>query len=257
MAARRIVTAAVVVAALVGSAAPAAAGGVPNISVTPSTDLVHGQEVAVHGENWRSGSFLVFFQCDARADSVNGCDESNAEFLEPGHPESFSIPFEVERTIQSRRFGIVDCATAPGACVIGVFARPGRMLDSAALGFDPEGPTAPRPLQLDVDVASAVRLRPDGRGARVDVVLRCHPGMHAEVFVQVVQDGGEDDVVASGGRFLDRCRGTRTLTIEVRAQQGGTLTAGHGAVFGQAFGFRFAGERFVEDSEFVEATLGR
>ncbi|HEX9993464.1 MAG TPA: neocarzinostatin apoprotein domain-containing protein [Acidimicrobiales bacterium] len=250
---RRGVAAALAVAALVGGmAAPAgAAARDPSITVEPDTNLVDNQRVVVHGEGWRPNTFLVIAQCDARATSFAGCEDGIGVF-EP--TSEWSVPFEVDRAIDTEAFGRVDCADAAGRCVIGVLARPGRVLETAPLHFDPEGPPADPPLTIEVDVAPTARVRTDARGARIDVTVTCDPGEHAFVDVQLAQDRGEEDAVGFGGVFLRRCRGTQVLTIDLRAFEG-TFVPGDAFVTATAFGFRTNGDQEISDFEFAEVTL--
>lgn len=255
MVARRVVAAVLVLAALVGPALPARAGGEePRIWARPSTGLVHGQVVEVRGEGFGAAEYLVLAQCDRRVDGFNGCDGSNAVFLE-GRLDTFVVMMEVERVVESPRFGAVDCASAPGACVIAVFYRATRPIDVARLAFDPEGPPAPPPMEMDLDIARAARVGADGRRALVDVEVRCEPGMHAYVFVEVMQENGEDDVRGFGEGFVPRCHGTVPLQLEVHAFEG-RFTPGHGVAVGTAFGFRDPDDNEgAEDSELVRVTL--
>lgn len=256
MIARRVVSSAVLLAVLVGSAVPAGAGREePRIWARPSTDLVHGQRVEVRGEGFRGAEFLMLAQCDRRVEAFDGCDGSSAVFLDGG-VEDFAVVMVVERVVDSRRFGAVDCASEPGACVIAAFHRATRPLDVARLAFDPEGPPAPPPLEIDLDIARAARVAPDGRRALVDVEVTCAPGMHAYVFVEVMQETGEDDVRGFGEGFVPRCHGTVPLALEVHAFEG-LFTPGDGVAVGTAFGFRDSDYMEAEDSERVRVTLQR
>jgi hypothetical protein len=257
---RRAAAVALAAVSVIGTAVPGEASTTSaeadpgTITVRPSGDLVDGQEVLVHGEDWPERFFLVVAQCDARVDSFGGCDESNAQFVE-GSTTEFTVRIELDRAIDTVRFGRLDCASAPGACVIAVFYRPGNMLTSARLRFDPNGPPPPPEPQLDIDVAATAKLRPDGDGARIDVRLTCMPGMHVFTFVEIIQDQGEDDAVGFAEVFVERCRGTVTVPLEVRAVEG-RFTPGSALAFGDAFGFRQGDDdEGVGDSEFAEITL--
>lgn len=249
---------ALVLALLLGAAAPATAEPAGTVTVTPSTDLIDDQVVEVHGEGWRPGSFLVIAQCDARATSFAGCDDSAASVIE-GHGESFTVELRVERGVNSSRYGAIDCASAPGACIVAVLYRPGRILASDDLAFDPEGPRPDPPFQIELDLARSVRVGPDGRRAMVDARISCRPGMHVEVWVQVSQENGEDDVHGSGHGILHRCHGATALQVEVRVFEG-ELVSGHGVIAGYAFGFAGGDgplDETDDDFEFVRATFVR
>lgn len=248
---------ALVVALVLGAAAPAVAAEAGTLTVTPSTDLVDDQVVQVTGHDWSSVPFLIIAQCDARATGFGGCDQTAVTFVEAPQG-SFTVDLEVERQITSRHYGTVDCASAPGACIVAALYRPTRVLASAPISFDPEGPAPDPPFQLDVDVARDVRVAPDGRRALVEVRVTCEPGMHLEVFVEVGQENGEDDARGFGGTFVHRCHGTITLEIEVHASDG-AFAPGHGVIMANSLGFRDFDEpeEFAEDFELVRATFGR
>lgn len=250
---RRAVALAIAITALAGGGLPAGAEvRDPSITVVPDTDLVDDQRVLVHGEDFPRQRVFVVGQCDARATDERGCDQSIGLFSES---REWTIDFQVERAIDTV-FGRVDCASGPGACVIAVLHRPGRILLAEPLHFDPEGPPPDPELRIEIDVVESVRLGPDGRHARVDVVVTCQPGQHAFVDVQLAQDAGEEDAIAFGGEFVRRCRGTTPMSIEVRVFEGAGFGPGDGFVVATAFGFRQGDEEPGDvDSEVAEVTL--
>lgn len=249
---RRAVAVAIAIMALAGGGLPAGAEvRDPSIDVFPDTDLVDDQRVFVHGDDFPRHRFFVVAQCDARATDERGCDQSVGLIAST---RQWTIDLQVERAVETS-FGRVDCASEPGACVIAVLHRPGRILLAEPLHFDPEGPPPDPELRIEIDVAESVRLGPDGRHARVDVVVTCDPGQHAFVDVQLAQDAGEEDAVAFGGDFVRRCQGTMPMSIEVRVVEGDRLGPGDAFVVATAFGFRDDGQAEVIDSEVAEVTL--
>lgn len=248
---------ALVVALLVGVATPAgAADEAGTLSVSPSTDLVDDQVVQVTGEGWPPGRFLVIVQCDARADDFGGCDQTAGTIVKD-HDGSFTVELEVERGIDTAQFGTLDCASAPGACVVAAFHRPGRLLAATPISFDPEGPPPTPPFELEVDVARDVRLAPDGERALVDIRLDCRPGMHVVLFASIAQDNGEEDAFGFGEGAVRRCNGETFVQVEVRAFDG-ELDPGHAVLTVEAFGFRdrFDPDEFASDLEFLRVSLG-
>lgn len=238
----------------VGSPAGADRARTPSVAVRPDTDLVDDQRVRVRGEGWRPETFLVIAQCDARATSFKGCDGSFVILL-LASGDTWGVTFRVSRGIDTEEFGRLDCAAEPGACVIGVLARPGRVLAEAPLHFDPEGPPPPPELALDLDLDETVQLLHGGRGARVEVDVVCQPGQHVFVELQLAQDQGEQDVVGFGATEIDRCHGTAHVGIEVRATDGGTFQPGEGFAIVSGFGFRDPEEDGTQDTEFADITF--
>lgn len=240
-------------ALLLGAAAPAVASEAGTLSVSPSTDLVDDQIVQVSGQGWPPDRGLLLAQCDARAVDFAGCDQTAGSFVK-GHNGSFTVDLRVEREISSQRYGTVDCASSPDACIVGAFYRPGRMLTSDAISFDPEGPRPDPPLRLDIDVARDIRLSSDGGRAVVDVRITCQPGMHADFYVEIAQDHGEDDALAANGVFLRRCHGTTQLRLQVHTFEG-QLVPGHAVVMAEGIGFVPDGDDFAHEFELLRVTL--
>ena len=95
---------------LTAQGAEAQAG--PAVTVTPSTGLQDGQVVTVTGTGFTTGtSDIGLAQCPASPSSFILCV---GQKVVPASQGSFSATFTVRRIV-----GGVDCASAPGACVIG------------------------------------------------------------------------------------------------------------------------------------------
>ena len=125
-----------------GSAAGAvgAAAAVPTLTVTPSTDLVAGQQVTIAGTGFAAGQYLIA-QCTAGGSDPNACDLNGVLVVTPDASGAFSQDAPLRRTLRlfDQR---VDCASAPGTCEVvaidfrtfeGAVAR-------APLSFDPSAP---------------------------------------------------------------------------------------------------------------------
>jgi hypothetical protein len=141
--------------------APAFPG--PSATVTPSTDLVDGQTVAVDGENLDPGNGAYVVQCAAGGTDALRCDTSqigSAAVDDTGHA---TMSYAVKRTITAQTIlvgpGIpkvpatgpdtvgddtVDCASGAGACTLTLLFSGGS--DSAVsvpLTFDSSVTTEP------------------------------------------------------------------------------------------------------------------
>lgn len=116
MAARRAVRVLLVVLLMsttTGTAAPVAAQeSGPTVSVAPSADLQDGQEVAVSGTGFRSGSTIFVGQCPQGWEGVSACEPRTQ--LRPDAQGSFTVTVPAYRFL---RGGTVDCAVQ--ACEIG------------------------------------------------------------------------------------------------------------------------------------------
>lgn len=243
---------AVVAAAVVAGPAPAGAAEAGDVRVNPSTDLVDGQEVRVVGTGWRPNSFLVVAQCDRRVEGFGGCGGDEVVFVQTGEDGRFAMPFTVDRAITTR-YGYVDCASAPGACVIAVFSRPGRVLAVARLHFDPEGPAPQPPPEIDVDVDRDALVKPNG-GAVVRGRVTCSEGLFVELFVEVHQDDGEDDTSGAGLTFFE-CHGTTDWEVRVHPYTAAGFRPGHAVANAQAFASDESHEDGTFDSEVIRITL--
>jgi hypothetical protein len=126
------------------AAVTAAAAVAKTVTVTPHTDLVSGQRVAVSGTGF-ADTPVVVVECAAGATSPYDCDLNGFDVLEPAADGSVSTQFAVHRRVLASS-GTVDCASAAGACVIGLASLSSlAAFDATApLTFDPNAP-APNP----------------------------------------------------------------------------------------------------------------
>jgi hypothetical protein len=127
-----------------GPSAGVVAAAAATITVTPDTDLVSGQRVAVTGTGF-SGSPVVIVECGAGAAGPLDCDLNSFDVLNPAANGSVSTQFAVHRRVVAST-GTVECADAPGACVIGLtpIVNVAGIEATAPISFDPNAP-APDP----------------------------------------------------------------------------------------------------------------
>lgn len=148
---RRRFSAVVVAAALCTSlSAPVAAGAVepppgPSITVDPSVDLVSGQSVEVTGVGFPAGTSVGVIQCENGAFELSGCDMGEFRLPVTDAAGSFTTTIGVRRRIWVDG-EILDCAAAPGACMIGAAALSDYETSAGApLSFDPDAPVPTEP----------------------------------------------------------------------------------------------------------------
>lgn len=95
----------------------------PALAANPSTGLIDGQVVEVHGTNLvpitgpAHSAELFLSQCAAGATSYTECDRFVVGHARPGLDGSFTTAFTVVRVLHLDS-GVLDCAEAPGACEI-------------------------------------------------------------------------------------------------------------------------------------------
>ena len=118
----------------------------PDVSLTPSDDLIDRQQVAVYATGFIPGEFVTAVQCAVQNLDKNPCSESFGYGFAGGQADptgavAFGITVRRAVRVNNARF---DCASAPGACVVAVQAT-GGPLGTAPLGFDPSVPLPPPP----------------------------------------------------------------------------------------------------------------
>lgn len=89
----------------------------PTVSVSPNTDLLDGQEVAVRGGGYGPGGTIGIVQCPSGADSIDDCDNDTATTLSVDGQGHFDTTLFVERVITDAHGVSTDCTVA-GACVV-------------------------------------------------------------------------------------------------------------------------------------------
>jgi hypothetical protein len=180
-----------------GTGASAAAAS-PEISgsftVSPTTDLVDGQVVSVHGTGFEDGGgYLSLWQCEAGGrPHLQDCNDADQDdpIYDLGPRGTFDVTFRLEAAFVLESGRAIDCRDAPGTCVITLFAEDPSGIPDVPLSFDPTAPLDPPPTVtvtpsdlVDGQMAHAevTGFRPN-TGARVKVCngpsssARCHEG---------------------------------------------------------------------------------
>jgi hypothetical protein len=159
----------------------------PVLTATPATGLVDRQivRVTVTGATRAPDAGVTpLQQCAARPDGradTSRCDEWWSDPV--GETDGASEVFEhrVYRVIETPQ-GPVDCATAPGGCVLARDASRGDRAAAVAVAFDPAAPAGPPPA-ITVEPATGL----DDR-ATVTVV---GTGFRPDGFIEVAQCASE------------------------------------------------------------------
>jgi hypothetical protein len=107
------------------------------VHVTPNTGLVEGQTVSVEVSGLSAVNVGVA-ECQAGATGINDCDLGTAIF-----PGGFPTTFVVHRFITIGSNTTIDCAAAPGACIIGAadIGDINATIGTAPIAFAPPSPT--------------------------------------------------------------------------------------------------------------------
>lgn len=151
--------------ALAAGAAPAA----PTVTVAPSTGLVDGQVIAVHGEGFDELRFgyVLFQQCAAGA-TRRGCHISDVA-ADPvqGPGGTVDQDLRVQAVFRGEDGIEVDCRVAPGTCVVRAATEAGTAAVDAPLTFDPGAALDPPPTvtvtpETDLVDGQVVRVEVDG-----------------------------------------------------------------------------------------------
>lgn len=128
-----------------GSSGRQAEAGSPTVTVTPPTDLVHGQTVTIRGRGWRPGAPLVALQCAVGVAVVLGCelltDEDEFFAFRAGSQGRFGTQEELDVVVDTSD-GPVDCRTDPCQVLVGGLEYGGPV--GADVAFDPAGPDPTR-----------------------------------------------------------------------------------------------------------------
>ncbi len=91
----------------------------PPVTVTPSTGLSNGDTVDVSGSGFTAGATIGMAVCTAATTSINNCDISHPNLQTADANGGFQTTFVVNDQFTTSS-GPVDCAAAPGTCVLGV-----------------------------------------------------------------------------------------------------------------------------------------
>jgi Neocarzinostatin family len=220
-------------AATVALASPASAQ--PMITVTPDTDLVDFQTVTVSGSGFAADTTLGIAMCTAGASSMDDCDLGTSILVQSDANGGFTTDFTVERLIETPASGPVDCAVAPGACLLGVANLADFSQAAAApLAFDPNVPPQPR-LEIGLTIDPVGSVTPKTGAATVTGTVTC--SSPAEVFVDVSasQRAGRVNVLGFGFAEVS-CEGEATWSTSLEPFNG-RFVGGKLLVDAFAFGF--------------------
>ena len=191
-------------------------------TVTPSTGLAYAEDVTIDGTGYAPSAVFGALQCMAAATGLEHCNSSSLTLH--GTDGSGNVTF----SMPVRRFFIVggttvDCADAPGTCVVGAGnSLTASLLDTKPLTFDASAPIPPDPvitatpnsglgLETTVTVTGS-GFDPDGFVA----VMQCVAG--AADQSDCSQLGGAFTVADSSGEISTNPivrRGIRTATDPV------------------------------------------
>lgn len=133
----------------------------PAVSVSPSTNLVQGQTVTVRGSGLPPNESEAVLQCVSGGNDVfSFCDIGGFVSTTTDSNGSFSTSFTVRRILETSQ-GRVDCASAPGRCIVAVSPFDTNYVASTPLSFDPNGPL---PVLLDITVTDISAVVKDNKG---------------------------------------------------------------------------------------------
>jgi hypothetical protein len=226
--------------AVLGSAAPAFAAG--SIVVSPSTDLLDGQTVEVSGTGFTANTFLGIAMCEPAPSSTLDCDLSPLGTVTTDGEGSFTTTFSVRR-IMSTSNGNIDCADAPGTCVVVVGETDFTQIATFPLSFDPEGPFIP---PLDMTFVLDPRAVIDRRTGIVTLTatVTCSRPTTAFVSGELLQIVRED--VAEG--FMDGSApcDEQARAVILRAKSTGVAEFKQGKAIARGSAFASEGGDFVQ-----------
>jgi hypothetical protein len=123
----------------------------PTIAVAPFTNLVHLQEVRVAGFGFAPDAGVVVGQCVAGIDDISACDGSTAQGFRTNQYGAFDRAIVVRRVIRTYSGDTVDCATAPGTCVMATTIP--AVETTFPLAFDANGPLPAPTLTVTPDTS--------------------------------------------------------------------------------------------------------
>lgn len=113
----------------------------PMIYVKPTVNLVDLQTVAVQGNDFQPSSEAAIIECAANATGQGQCDLNTLIELPTGKYGAFTLSRYVRRIITTSDGTTIDCASAPGACILGA-ANLNNLMEATGvpLSFNPSVP---------------------------------------------------------------------------------------------------------------------
>ncbi len=206
----------VVLAGFALTAAPASAS--TTVSVTPSTGLHEGDQVAVTATGFTPSAALAIVECTSSFASQDDCDLSSAGFAQADQtgsvgPTPFTVYRQIFPTTDPTGF---DCA--PSNCVL-VVANVNNLSEfaMAALTFDTSGPLPP-PLQITATVDPTGTFDHAGN-ITITGTVTCNIPAEVELDVGASQQIGRLFINAQGSTTLS-CNGPTNYSILAGATDG-------------------------------------
>ena len=159
------------------------------VQLSPATQLVDLQAVGLTGAGFTPGYGVAIEQCVAKtATTFVGCDFSTASTVTAGFHGEFSTSYFVRRkisTTSSSGPAAVDCAAAPGICVLLVQGSPSQPPKTVALDFDASVPAVPPSVSASPNTGLA-------DNQRIAVTLGGFTPDHAVQLVECTAEAASD-----------------------------------------------------------------
>jgi hypothetical protein len=118
----------------------------PAITVMPNSGLPFHAPVTITGAGWTPQDFVDLIECGSGADDPCSFTAETAGFVDS--TGGFSAPLTVHRMIGDPFSGgaPLDCASAPGRCVVVAFDVFTGDMTQTPISFDPNAPIPPTPI---------------------------------------------------------------------------------------------------------------
>jgi len=119
----------------------------PELTVTPTTGLVDGQQVAVSGSGFVNGEAVALVQCAASiGDLYEGCNLPDGDLTSAGADGLVAAPVVVRERFDPQRGADVDCAAE--ACVVRAWRLEVQTWVEVPITFALEGPPPATPVAV-------------------------------------------------------------------------------------------------------------
>jgi hypothetical protein len=225
------------------------------VTVTPDTDLVDFERVLVSGSGVAANITVVIGMCTAAPVSVfDDCDIGTAVSVNSDAAGAFTTGFTVQRLIETPARGLVDCAVAPGACILAVVNGADFTLAATApLAFDPNVAPQPR-LEIGLSIDPIGSVTPKTGAATVSGTVTCTFPAQVVVDVSASQRAGHASVLAFGFAQV-ACDGEATWTASLEPFNG-RFVGGRLNVDARASGFADPQQDVTEASAVVRLKGG-
>jgi len=193
------------------------------VTVTPSTGLGYTASVTVTGAGFTAEAFVAFAECRATPSNPGDCDSSTTRFVPLDATGSFTVATTVRRFLVTAD-GVVDCAAAPGTCILGAALSSDYSEGTGTpLTFDPNAPIPPGPTIAATPVT--------GLGLQTDLTVTGSgfvPGDSAVLLVCVHGSAAVED--CSGGTGYAEVDGSGAISTTADVRRGFRGNGGDGSV---------------------------